>query len=151
MRDYKAYLLDFDGTLFDTLDSLVGVYQTALRAIGLDCGKDDAAFYMHLSLSETCDYLKVTNPDDRKTFALKVMEALDYPQFVSLIKPYADVRPTLEGLRRRGKTLAIVSGNTERHIRLVLKEFHWEQYFAFVVGYSSDRRPKPFADPILFA
>ena len=53
MKSYDVYLFDFDGTLFDTLDSLVGVYKTALRSVGYDCTKEDAAKYMHFCISTT--------------------------------------------------------------------------------------------------
>jgi phosphoglycolate phosphatase len=151
MRDYQVYMLDFDGTLFDTLDSLVGCYQIGFRAIGLDCTKEQVSFYMHMSLSETCDYLKIFDENRRKTCADTIMGAIDRPDFVKLIHIYDDVIPTLNELKKRKKTIAIVSGNTERHIRLVLDQFGIGQYFSFIVGSSPDRRPKPFADPVLFA
>ena len=37
MKQYKVYLFDFDGTIMDTYESLILVYQHALRLIGEDC------------------------------------------------------------------------------------------------------------------
>jgi phosphoglycolate phosphatase len=151
MKDYAAYLLDFDGTLFDTLDSLVGVYQTAFREIGRDCTKDDVSFYMHMSLSETCDYLHIDDPKIREIFFKKVAEALDYPEYVAQIHIYPDAIPTIKALLKRKKKVAIVSGNTEKHIDLVLARFEIKSLFSFYVGNSPTRKPKPSADPINYA
>jgi HAD superfamily hydrolase (TIGR01549 family) len=151
MKEYSAYLLDFDGTLFDTLDSLVGVYQTAFREIGRDCTKDDVSFYMHMSLSETCDYLHIDDPKLREIFFKKVSEALDYPEYVEQIHIYPDVITTVKALLKKKKKVGIVSGNTEAHISLVLSRFNIKSLFSFYVGNSPTRKPKPSADPINYA
>ena len=151
MRNYRAYFLDFDGTLFDTLDSLVGVYRSGFQAIGRDCTKEQVAVYMHMSLAQTCDYLHIADEEQRSRFTLQIQEALDYPEFIAQIKIYDDVIPTLHRLEERGKSIAIVSGNTERHIGLVLERFNLSHRFSFIVGSSPTRRSKPSADPILFA
>jgi HAD superfamily hydrolase (TIGR01549 family) len=151
MRNYKAYFLDFDGTLFDTLDSLVGVYRTGFQAIGMDCTKEQVSFYMHMSLAQTCDYLSILDEKKRALFCEKVQEALDYPEFIAQIKIYDDVIPTLHKLEEKKKAIAIVSGNTERHIGLVLERFNLSHDFSFIVGSSPLRRSKPSADPILYA
>lgn len=151
MRNYKAYFLDFDGTLFDTLDSLVGVYRSGFQAIGMDCTKEQVSVYMHMSLAQTCDYLHIVDEQQRSRFILQVQEALDYPEFIAQIKIYDDVIPTLQKLQEKKKAIAIVSGNTERHIGLVLERFHLSKDFSFIVGSSPNRKSKPSADPILFA
>ncbi|MCH3909640.1 MAG: HAD family hydrolase [Bacilli bacterium] len=151
MKSYDVYLFDFDGTLFDTLDSLVGVYKTALRSVGYDCTKEDAAKYMHMSLSETADLLHIDDPASRNIFFEKTSEALDYPEYIKMIKMFPDVLNTLKALAKKKKIIGIVSGNTEKHISLVLNQFGIKDYFSFAVGSAPGRRPKPFADPILFA
>jgi phosphoglycolate phosphatase len=151
MKEYSAYLLDFDGTLFDTLDSLVGVYQTAFREIGRDCTKEDVSFYMHMSLSETCDYLHIDDPKIRQIFYKKTAEALDYPEYLDQIHIYPDVIPTIKALLKKHKKVGIVSGNTENHISLVLARFNIKTLFSFYVGNSPARKPKPSADPINYA
>jgi phosphoglycolate phosphatase len=151
MKDYSAYLFDFDGTLFDTLDSLVGVYQTAFREIGRDCTKEDVAFYMHMSLSETCDYLHIDDPKIREIFFKKCAEALDYPEYVDQIHIYPDAIMTIKALLKKKKKIGIVSGNTENHISLVLARFNIKSLFSFYVGNSPLRKPKPSPDPINYA
>jgi phosphoglycolate phosphatase len=64
---------------------------------------------------------------------------------------YPDVLETLEALKKAGKIVGVVSGNTEKHIGLVLEACHLTKEFAFVVGNSPDRKPKPSGDPIFEA
>mgnify|MGYP003346611147 CR=1 FL=1 len=48
-------LFDFDGTLFDTKESLIPCYKYGFNAIGLDCTKEECYQFMHLSLSQTAE------------------------------------------------------------------------------------------------
>lgn len=151
MRNYKAYFLDFDGTLFDTLDSLVGVYQTAFQTIGMSCTREQTSLYMHMSLDQTLNHLNVFDQNLRASFMDKIKEALDYPEYIAQIKIFDDVIPTLKKLEEKKKIVAIVSGNTERHIGLVLERFNLSHDFSFIVGASPLRKGKPSADLILYA
>jgi phosphoglycolate phosphatase-like HAD superfamily hydrolase len=151
MKDYQAYFFDFDGTLFDSYHSLIGVYGYAFKKIGRDCTPEQAGIYMHMSLSETCDYLSIQNVDERKIFFQAVHDALDFPEYVAQITIFPDAIPTLRSLQKRGKLCGVVSGNTEKHIGLVLSQFHLNDLLSFAVGNSPYRQPKPSGDPIFEA
>lgn len=150
MKPYKCYLFDFDGTLFDTADSLFEVYYAGLAAVGQSCTKEETSSFMHVSLDEMgrsrgmCFF-------KRKRFILAIDKALDYPSSLAKIKTYSDVIPVLEALKRRGAILGIVSGNRVPHIKAVLETFHLASYFSFLVGSSIIRKPKPSGDPIRHA
>lgn len=151
MKDYQAYLFDFDGTLFDTYESLTYVYHYAFEKIAYDCTREQVAVFMHMSLQETMNRLKIMDPLKRQAVLAGVQESIDFPENIDRIQIYPDVIPTLKALHERGKVTAVVSGNNETHIGLVLKRFHLTEDFAFVVGYSPLRQPKPSGDPILEA
>lgn len=151
MKEYDAYLIDFDGTLFDTYESLIGVYQYSFRQIGEDCTPDDVAAYMHMSVSECCAKRNMKDPAKIKAFAQAIAESLDFPRFIEQIKIYPDVMPFVRKLEEKHKERAIVSGNTEKHISLVLARFGLSPFFKVIVGSDPGRRPKPFADPLLEA
>jgi len=151
MKDYQAYLFDFDGTLFDTYESLTYVYHYAFEKIGYDCTREQVAVFMHMSLQETMNRLKIMDPRKRQTVLAGVQESIDFPENIDRVEIYPDVIPTIKALHERGKMTAVVSGNNEIHIGLVLKRFHLTEDFAFVVGYSPFRQPKPSGDPIFEA
>lgn len=151
MKDYQAYLFDFDGTLFDTYHSLIFVYRYAFEQVGLECTPEQAAVFMHMSVQETCDRLGIHDLAKRQAILQGVHDALDFPENLARIKIFPDVLSTLSALAKKGKIAAIVSGNTEKHIHLVLEANHLDDAFAFVVGNSPLRKPKPSGDPIFEA
>lgn len=151
MKPYQAYFFDFDGTLFDTYESLTYVYHYAFEQIGYDCTREQVAVFMHMSLEETLNRLQIFDPLKRQTVLRGIQESIDFPENIDRIVIYDDVVPTLKALHEAGKITAIVSGNNEKHIGLVLERFHLAQEFAFVVGYSPKRQPKPSGDPIIEA
>jgi len=151
MKDYQAYLFDFHGTLFDTFYSLTFVYKYAFGKVGMDCTPEQTAVFMHISVQETCDRLGIHDLEKRQAILQGVHDALDFPDNLSKIRIYPDVLETLEALKKAGKIVGVVSGNTEKHIGLVLEACHLTKEFAFVVGNSPDRKPKPSGDPIFEA
>jgi HAD superfamily hydrolase (TIGR01549 family) len=150
MKQYKAYLLDFDGTLFDTLESLVSVYEQGFKVVGKHCSLEETAHFMHMSLSETAQELGL-NPDETKRMIEATDEALDDPGSIKLIQIFLDVRPLLKELKKRKVMVGIVSGNMPTHIKMVLKRFRLENAFSFVIGADPSRQPKPSGDPIFAA
>src|SRR5574344_1335954 len=151
MKDYQAYLFDFDGTLFDTYYSLTFVYRYAFEKVGMVCTPEQTAVFMHMSVQETCDRLGIHDPAKRLAIQQGVHDALDFPENLARIQIFPDVLPTLLALKEAGKITAVVSGNTEKHIHLVLEANHLEDAFPFVVGNSPLRKPKPSGDPIFEA
>jgi|GEM_PF-1091379 haloacid dehalogenase superfamily, subfamily IA, variant 1 with third motif having Dx(3-4)D or Dx(3-4)E len=147
---YDVYMFDFDGTLFNTLDSLREVYEKGLAAVGYSCTKEEEEGFTHISLDEL-GRQKGMDEKTRIRFIEAIDEALNNPSSMQKIKIFDDVAPTLDALKKERRLLGIVSGNSEPHIRLVLRMFGLEETFSFVVGSSFDRRPKPYGDCIIEA
>ena len=57
----------------------------------------------------------------------------------------------MEELKKRGKKLAIVSGNITNHIKLILELQGMEGLFDAIVGSDQLNKPKPEPDGILLA
>jgi len=147
---FDVYMFDFDGTLFNTLDSLREVYEKGLAAVGYSCTKEEEEGFIHISLDEL-GRQKGMDEKIRIRFIEAIDEALNDPSSMQKIKIFDDVVPTLEALKKKQRLLGIVSGNSEPHIRQVLRLFGLEKSFSFIVGSSFDRRPKPYGDCILEA
>jgi HAD superfamily hydrolase (TIGR01549 family) len=77
-----------------------------------------------------------------------VIEALDMPESIAMIKAFNDAKPVLEGLLREGKSIGIVSNNTSSHIRLVLNALHLDIPFDCIVGSDMFKNGKPHPEPI---
>ena len=63
MKTYDLYLFDFDGTLVDSLDSLVDVFVLSFREIGIEIDVNNVQRYMRIPLEET--YAEVNAPWDK--------------------------------------------------------------------------------------
>lgn len=147
---HDVYLFDFDGTLADTKESLVPVYQAGFRLIGMEVTAEQCAHFMHHNLLETMQEMKV-KPEDYERFVTRIVEALDYDESVRLIRPFPEVQNILQRLHNERKTLAVVSGNGSGHIRLVLKKFGWDKYFQTIIGSDMYKHGKPSPEPLLMA
>ncbi len=150
MKEYDVYLFDFDGTLVDSYPSLIGVYQEGFATVGEKVTAEDAAIFMHEALVDSCARRNLSPEQTRKVIST-IDVAIDEPRNLDKIVVYDDAIPVIKELYRRGKKLAIVSGNSAKHIKLVLEHYSVSSCFDSVIGASPNRRPKPYADPILDA
>ena len=151
MKEYDIYLFDFDGTLFDSLESLYPTFRYAFEAIGItDVTDEEIESFTHISLTEMVATSNIP-VELRIPFVRKIHEALDMDEFLKLIKPFPETIATLEELKRRGKRLAIVSNNDSTHIRKTLDLLNVDIPFDAIVGSDMVQRSKPHPDVIFVA
>lgn len=151
MKEYDIYIFDFDGTLFDSLESLYPTFRYAFDAIGMhNISDEQIESFTHVSLTDTMDNMNVPQKD-RPLFIEKICEALDIVEFMKLIKPFPEMLETVEELKRRGKKMAIVSNNDTGHIETVLELLNIPPLFDTVVGSDQVKRAKPYPDMLFEA
>ena len=151
MKEYDIYLFDFDGTLFDSLESLYPTFRYAFDAVGFhDVSDEEIESYTHISLDEMIENSYIP-PELKPLFLQKILEALDFDEFLKLIKPFPEAIPTLKELQKRGKRLAIVSNNDSEHIRKTLELLNVDVPFDAIVGSDMVQRSKPHPDVIFVA
>lgn len=146
MKEYDIYLFDFDGTLFDSLDSMYPTFRSSFEAIGMyGITDEEIESFTHMSLLDTMA-LKAVPPEKQALFVEKIYEALENEEYLKLIKPFPETLHVLEELKKRGKRLAIVSNNDTHHIHTVLRLLNIPDYFETVVGGDRAARQKPYPD-----
>ena len=104
MKQYQVYFLDFDGTLFDTLDSLVEIYNAGFRYLGYEIGREEASRYMRevkpypdvipfLEKMETLGYKASIVTGNTASHVQKVLAHHQMERFFDGIYSGADYKP----------------------------------------------------------
>jgi len=151
LNNFDVYLLDFDGTLVDSHDSLVKVFQGAYAAVGVEVPESYILRLMRVQLG--VGYKELNAPMDKtQIFGNKILELLDDVEIAKLTKTFMDVVPLLKYLKSNNKKIGIVTSNNVKHVNLVLDLLGLNKNdFDVVVGNQEVKRHKPFPDPILKA
>lgn len=147
MKEYDTYLLDFDGTLFDSKESLRPVFRQGFGKLGIEVTDEECEVFMHHTLLQSAQMKNV--PESRFRELLEAITiALDSEESLSLIKPFSDTVYLISELKRRKKRFAVVSGNISAHIRTVLKMNGMENDIETVVGSDMFKHGKPSPEPL---
>ena len=152
-KEFDTYLFDFDGTLIDSYESLVYVFEGAYSRVGVKVPDGYTLHLMRVPLY--VGYQELNGPEDeasKKIFGDAIIELLDDPKTLELTKTFKEVKDTLLALHKMGKTLGIVTSNNKKHVKEVLKAVAIdENIFSVIVGNQESKRHKPYPDPILKA
>ena len=151
MKPYKIYLFDFDGTTFDTRESLVAVFRALLAAVDVhDVSEEDCAHYMHQSLQQTFEDNNV--PQKKWQHGIDVCnEVINAPEVLAKNIPFPETRRVLQQLSDRGAVIGYVSGNTREHISKALEAQGFPFLHSVIMGSDIYEKPKPYPEPILMA
>ncbi|MCR5308797.1 MAG: HAD family hydrolase [Bacilli bacterium] len=153
MKQYKVYLFDFDGTLFDTLDSSTYVFKEAFLKKGVQLNEDDVLHYTRVPIPET--YRKIVpsyREEDIEPFLNLITELVNSKESNKRISIYEDTYDTIIDLKMSVAILGIVTSNNEKHVKDVLKMFDMDfGLFDVIVGNETVKETKPDPTPILVA
>ena len=153
MKQYKVYLFDFDGTLFDTLPSSVFVFKEAFRRKGVELKDEEILNFTRVPIPDTYKRLIPDhNENDIEPFLDLITELVNSKKSNDLISIYGDTYETILDLKMSEATLGIVTSNNEKHVNDVLKKFDMDfGLFDVIVGNDTEKEPKPSPRPILAA
>lgn len=150
MREYDIYLFDFDGTTFDTSESLFPVFLHGFEAIGKKCTPEDARMYMHHSIAQAAKMSGLTQ-EEIIPWSGEIIRALDYQDSLDLIKIFPETKETIIRLKNAKKRMAIVTGNVPSHCQKILKMFQLDGIFETIVGAGDYKHSKPDGEPCSIA
>ena len=150
LKDYDIYLFDFDGTLFDTLESSIYVFEEAYRRIGVSIDRDKILGYTREPIPNS--YKRVMGSMDGYPAFIKSIDELVFSDKVTnMAEIYSDTASTIKELKKQGKVVGIVTSNAKSHIIDVLNRFDLTKDFDIIVGNREAPVPKPSPEPILKA
>ena len=151
MQNYKLCLLDFDGTLFDTLESLYPVFINSFKEVGIKIEEKDCLQLTRIRLSEGFYRFGGTQDKIEKYYGA-IEKYLNSYETVEATKIYKDTISFINKAKELGMTLGIVTSNNTLHVKEVLNKFNISSdAFSIYVGNKETKKHKPFPDPILKA
>ena len=151
MQEFKLYLFDFDGTLFDTLPSSKYVFLMAYKNIGISIKEEDVLAWTREPIPNS--YARMGAPQELfDSFMKDIDKYVNSQKSVDLIEIYDDTYDTIIDLKMLEADLGIVTSNNVHHVRDVLKKFDMQSgFFNVLVGNQEAPNPKPSPEPILKA
>ena len=139
-------IFDCDWVLFDSWHANVAFYNEVLRRAGLPPMSPEWERHAHYFSSAQLLNAMFADEPKRQQFTRQLARQIDYGPFYDMMEPVADLHATLCTLNSSYRTA--LASNRGRTVREVVRRFHLERYFEFVVGASDVERPKPFPDMI---
>lgn len=146
----KLVVLDFDGTLADTLQVILNTMQATLRVLDLPPRSDaECKAMIGLRLTEIPERLfpelKGIGPRYAETYR-KQFALCNVPGAVPL---FPGVLETLHELSRRGFLLSIASSRGHESLDNYLRDLHLEDIIPFIVAAEDVMQAKPDPEPVL--
>lgn len=150
MREYDAYLFDFDNTIADSSYGLQLALKTAFKEYGIPYDPDRYHVYITTPLEDTFRKYYPDSPCKFRDFYSIVITTYDkYHKDCVMLFP--DAESAIRELYKRGKDLAVVSNSMTSHIRTILTNLNVINMFGSIVGADRCRMPKPDPAPVLLA
>ena len=146
----KAVVLDFDGTIVNTVGLLSEAWARAASLMGIRIDPKDVEKYVGLAGPEIS--LKITGGDEAKAAELRRLKDEIYDaEYIGRIRLFEDVEPSLKILREKGVKTAVASSQTTRRLKKYLSLLGVLKMFDALVGSDNVARRKPAPDVFLKA
>jgi len=154
MGSYRGYLFDLDGTLVDTAPDINAAMNAALAAAGLEPVSEALTRHWvghgaRVLMQQALDYQHQAH-DDLETLLADFIAHYE-AHIANFSRPYPGVREALQALRDKGALLAVVTNKMTRLSLPLLEALDLSPFFHSIVCGDTTPRPKPAADPALFA
>ena len=152
MQKFQLYLFDFDGTLFDTLETSKYVFRKAYEFLGIKLNEEEVLQFTREPIPVS--YARMNAPKEKyDAFMEQIEKYLNTTQeSIDLTDIYDDTYDTIIDLRMDEADLGIVTSNNVPHVRDILRKFDMQKdFFTVLVGNREAPNPKPSPEPILKA
>ena len=151
MKEYNTYIFDLDGTLLNTLDDLAASTNYALRCYGFpERTTEEVRLFVGNGVRKLMERAIPKETDSKifeEVFSTFQQHYLEHS--LDTTKPYPGVLEMLDGLKQRGKHLAVVSNK----FYAATKELcaHFFNQIEVAIGERSNIQKKPAPDTVIEA
>lgn len=148
IHNYKAIIYDWDGTLVDSTDWVVGAHNHVRTSFNLSPWTKDDIFS---SSSQSSRELYPKIYGDKSDEALKVLFTYIAEHNLKGAIPYQGAAELLEMIQKNNIAQGVVSNKGHDPLVKVVQHLNWQNYFSAVVGAGYCKKDKPDAAPLLKA
>lgn len=146
----KLVVLDFDGTLADTLQVILDSMQATLRVLDLPPRSNaECKAMIGLRLTEISERLFPELKGIGPRYAETYREQFALYNVPGAVPLFSGVMETLHELSRRGFLLSIASSRAHDSLDKYLRDLHLEEIVPFIVAAEDVTHAKPDPEPVL--
>lgn len=145
---YDLYIFDFDYTLGDSTDGIIGSSNYATEKMGYGIYSDDAIRRtIGLTLEQTFYTLTGESPSDLNSAKASEFRRLFIERADHIMTPSTEFLPgaveTLEALKEKGHFTAIVTTKINRRIKDIFNKYAVSHLIDYIVGFDDVKIGKP--------
>lgn len=149
MAETKILILDFDGTLGDTVGVIVQTMQATIRELGLPARTDkECASMIGLRLIDIPPVLFPECNLDGEFYAQTYRRLFHIYNTAGAVELYPNVTETLTELKNRGLVLTIASSRSKASLTNYIKDLGIEALISYVLGADDVIEGKPNPEPV---
>lgn len=143
---FDSLILDFDGTLADTRDSIVITIKETLKRFGIkSVNEDEVKSLIGLTLKTTFENVS-TLKGEQLDRAIKEYRLLYYKIAQKSVALFPGVKETLQALHGKDIKLAIASNKGKDDLTKLLKRLGVYSLFKYIAGEQDRAKKKPAPD-----
>ena len=140
-------IFDFDGTIMDTNDVIIGSWQHVYKTLR---GEEGDLDYILSPFGEPLEYsMENSFPEVSMEESVKIYRDWHRERFLDMIKLFPGITEMLQEVKARGYKTAIASSRLRFTLNQGLEKYGLEQYFDTVVAVEDAENGKPAPDIVL--
>lgn len=143
----KTIILDFDGTIADTQNSIVQTVQATLDELGLERAKEpDIKKLIGLPLKDTFLHAAHMTNEELLERAIKFYREKYNSISLNTVELFPNVKTVLKELHEKGVTITVASSKGKEALLILLNKLDISQYITLVFGEQDVKNKKPAPD-----
>ena len=139
-------LFDFDGTIMDTNDVIIGSWQHVYKTLR---GEEGDLTYILSTFGEPLEVsMENSFPEVSKAESVKIYRDWQKVHFLDMIHLFPGVEEMLAEVKARGYKTGIATSRLSESLHRALERFDLYKYFDAIVAVEDIEEPKPAPDTI---
>ena len=142
-------LFDFDGTIMDTNDVIIGSWQHVYKTLR---GEEGDLTYILSTFGEPLEYsMENSFPEVSKEVSVKIYRDWQKEHFLDMIHLFPGVEEMLAEVKARGYRTGIATSRLSESLHRALSHFDLYKYFDAIVAVEDIEETKPAPDTVFKA